>query len=77
MRFRNLKRGQYRLIVAFKEHNLASGVYFPSVAVRRAKSLELILKILRFPSFIIEGKAVSLGVINLKAKWNLKKVNSD
>ena len=75
IKFRNILKGKYRLIVKFITPNLVPGVYFPVIAIRNKVSNEIYERIFDLKPFVIEGNILPRGIVYTESEWNLYSIS--
>lgn len=74
VRFYNISKGKYRLIVNYKTPNLVPGVYTPTFAVRNGITGETYEKrVDLLDSFTVEGQIIPRGIVHVESEWKLDK----
>lgn len=71
IKFRNISKGKYRLIVKFITPNLVPGLYFPVIAIRNGVTNETYERIFDLKPFIIEGNILPRGIVHTESEWKL------
>ena len=71
IKFRNIVKGKYRLIVKFITPNLVPGLYFPVIAIRNRVTNETYERIFDLKPFIIEGNILPRGIVYTESEWKL------
>ncbi|MEJ2568280.1 MAG: Wzt carbohydrate-binding domain-containing protein [candidate division WOR-3 bacterium] len=75
IKFRNILKGKYRLIVKFITPNLVPGVYFPVIAIRNKVTNEIYERIFDLKPFVIEGNILPRGIVYTESEWNLYSIS--
>jgi hypothetical protein len=75
MQFKNISKGNYRLIIRIPEHHLKPSVYIPNFSVKHDKTGETYERIMPKYSFrvISDGIQLERGIVNVEGKWELRK----
>jgi len=74
VKFRNLNKGKYRIIVQYKKHHLMPGIYIPNIAIRNGTTGETFERILPKSSFKVTGDLLERGIVHAEGEWKIKKV---
>lgn len=71
IKFRNILKGKYRLLVKFITPNLVPGLYFPVIAIRNGVTNETYERIFDLKPFVIEGNILPRGIVYTESQWKL------
>lgn len=74
LRFCNISKGKYRLIVNYKTPNLVSGVYTPTFAVRNGITGETYDRAGYLASFRVEGNTIPRGIVHAESEWKMERI---
>ena len=74
LRFYNLSKGKYRLIVNYKNSNLVPGVYTPTFAIRNSMTGETYERLGYLASFSVEGNTIPRGIVHAESEWKMEKI---
>ncbi len=74
VRFRQLNKGKYRVIVQYKRHHLMPGIYISNVAIRNSATGETYERILPKGSFKVTGSLLERGIVHAEEEWKLEKL---
>jgi lipopolysaccharide transport system ATP-binding protein len=71
IRYRNLKKGVYRIMTKYDQHCLMPGIYIPNVAIRNDITGETYERIISSEAIAINGDVVARGLININKQWSI------
>ncbi len=74
IKFQNISKGRYRLIVKFVTPRLVPGTYFPIIAIRNSVTNETYERVRNLKPFLIEGDVISRGIVQTESIWKLDKM---
>ncbi len=74
VKFKNLNKGKYRIIVQYKKHHLMPGIYIPNIAIRNSATGETYERIPPKSSFKVAGNLLERGIIHVEGEWKIKKI---
>jgi lipopolysaccharide transport system ATP-binding protein len=71
LRFCQLSKGKYRLVVRFENPNLSPGIYSSSFAIRDKKTGATYERIIGLNPFSIKGEIIPRATIHTNSQWKL------
>ena len=74
IKFRDMNKGKYRIIIQYKKHHLMPGAYIPIVAIRNSSTGETYERILPKSSFKVSGNFLERGIIHTTGEWEIKEL---
>ena len=74
IKFRDMNKGKYRIIIQYKKHHLMPGAYIPIVAIRNSATGETYERILPKSSFKVSGNFLERGIIHTTGEWKIKEL---
>lgn len=75
IRFNNISKGKYRLIVKFLTPSLVLGVYSMIFSIRNGTTNEIYERISDLKPFIIEGDAIPRGLVHTESEWKMESID--